>query len=160
MLFPKSHAWTRRQRWLIVGVVVVSLVAFSALVYSYERYYRGLRESDLVGTWTRVDPGAGGGFYEFRRDGTIVMLDDDGQPSTFKGKWYAGGDNIYVRFPPSILSDRHLAIWHIVDVSKDQFRVRIWQDDKEPAIWRRMKPTPHPPVDLSDIPTTTVDATP
>jgi hypothetical protein len=160
MLFPKSHAWTRGQRWFIVGVVVAAVVAFSALVYTYERYCRGVREADLVGTWTRVDPGTGGGHYEFRRDGTFVPLDDDGRPSSMKGKWYAGGDKIYVRFPPDDLFKRQLAIWHIVDISKDQFRVRIWQDDEDLAVWRRikMRPRTESEVDLSDIPATTVDA--
>src|SRR5437016_14206300 len=41
MLFPQSHAWTPRQRRLIAGAVVAALVAFSALVYGYERYHRG-----------------------------------------------------------------------------------------------------------------------
>jgi hypothetical protein len=41
MLFPQSHAWTPRQRALIVGAVVAGIVALSALVYSYERYHRG-----------------------------------------------------------------------------------------------------------------------
>jgi hypothetical protein len=41
MLFPQTHAWTPRQRCLIVaGVVVAGLVTFSALVYSYQRYHR------------------------------------------------------------------------------------------------------------------------
>jgi hypothetical protein len=141
-----------------VLVVLSAIGAFGGLVYSYERYYRGLREADLVGTWTRVDPGRGGGYYEFRQDGTMVMLDDDGHPSEIKGKWYAGGDNIYVRFPPTEHRDWEVVVWHILDISRDQFRVRIWQDDKEPAVWRRMKPIPHPPFDFSDIPTTTIDA--
>jgi len=157
MLMPRTHAWTRKQRLLIVAVVVFAFCSFCALVYSYERYYRGLREADLAGTWTRVDPGSGGGYYEFRRDGTMVMLDDDGQPSNVIGKWYAGGSNIYVRLPPSDFRERELVVWHIVDISRDQFRVRIWQDDKGLAVWRRMKPTPRSEVDLSDIPTTTVD---
>jgi hypothetical protein len=41
MLFPQSHAWTPAQRCLIAGAIVAGLVAFSALVYSYERYHRG-----------------------------------------------------------------------------------------------------------------------
>ena len=149
-----------RQKLLTAVIVLAGAGLFCTVVYSYERYYRGLREADLAGTWTRVDPGAGGGYYEFRRDGTIVLLDDeDGQPTTFKGKWYAGGDNIYVRFPPGVLEDRQLAIWHIVDVSKDQFRVRIWQHDKDLAVWRRVKaPIRRQQVDLSDIPTAEVEA--
>jgi hypothetical protein len=39
MLFSQSHAWTPRQRLLIVaGIVVAGLVALSALVYSYQHY--------------------------------------------------------------------------------------------------------------------------
>src|SRR6266513_835505 len=124
MLFPRSHAWTSRQKTLIMLAVLLGLIGFGGRGYSYKRYYRGLREADLAGTWTRVDPGTGGGYYDFRRDGTIVMLDDDGQPTEFKGKWYAGGTNIYVRFPPNDFLERQLAVWHIVDISRDEFRVR------------------------------------
>src|SRR5581483_2812762 len=157
MLMPSSHAWTLRQKALIASAVILGVVAFGALVYTYERHHRGLSEADLAGTWTRIDSAAGGGYYDFRRDGTIVMLDDDGQPTDIKGKWYAGGPNIYVRFPPSEFRDPLFAVWHIVDASRDQFRVRMWRDDKEPAVWHRMKPVPRPPVDLSDIPTTEIE---
>jgi len=142
---------------LILLAVLVGLVAFVGIVYGYERYYRGLREADLVGTWTRVDSGSGGGYYEFRRDGTMVMLGDDGQPTSIKGKWYAGGANIYVRFPPNDRRDWQLVVWHIVDISRDEFRVRVWQDDKGLAVWRRMKSIARSPVDLSDIPTAQVE---
>src|SRR5436309_11439195 len=123
MLLPRTHVWTRKQRLLITAAIVLALCLFAVLVYSYERYSRGLREADLVGTWARVDPGSGGGYYEFRRDGTIVLLDDDGQPSDVKGKWYAGGNNIYVRFPPIDFGDPRFVVWHIVDISREQFRV-------------------------------------
>ncbi len=159
MLMPRTHAWTRKQRLLILAAVALGLCSFGALVYSYERYHRGVREADLAGIWTRVDAGSGGGYYEFRPDGTIVLLDDDAQPADIKGKWYAGGDNIYVRFPPNDFLKRELVVWHIVDISRDQFRVRIWQDDKGLAVWRRAKPTPRSEVDLSDIPTAEVEVT-
>lgn len=161
MLFPFTRSWTRQQKWLIVLVVLSGIGASGGLVYSYEHHFRGLREADLVGTWARVDPGSGGGYYEFRADGTIVLLDDDGQqPTDMKGKWYAGGNNIYVRFPPDVLPDRRFVVWHIVDISRDQFRVRIWQDDEGLAVWRRMKPVARAPVDLSNMPTTEVDVKP
>jgi hypothetical protein len=54
MLFPRSHSWTRRQKGLIVGSVVLALASFGALVYGYERYYRGPGESAFYGTW--LDP--------------------------------------------------------------------------------------------------------
>ena len=152
MLIPLPRAWTKTQRLMIVAAVILALCSFGTLVYGYERYCRGLREADLAGTWTRVDPEGSGAYYEFRGDGTIVILDDDGKPTNIKGKWYAGGPNIYVRFPPGEFRDPLFAVWHILEVSRDEFRVRIWRDGHGFALWRRMKPSPRPPVDLSDIP--------
>jgi hypothetical protein len=100
MLLPQSHAWTPRQKALILLAVLVGLVAFVGIVYGYERYYRGLREADLVGTWTRVDSGSGGGYYEFRRDGTMVMLDDDGQPTSIKASGMLGAPTFTCAFRP------------------------------------------------------------
>ena len=51
MLLPRSHPWTRRQKGLIVGSVVLALVSFGALIYGYERYYRGPGQAVLYGTW-------------------------------------------------------------------------------------------------------------
>ena len=66
-------------------------------------------------------------------------MDAGGQPTDTTGKWYAGGPNIYIRFPLEVLRDRQLVVWHIVDISPNQFRVRAWRDD-EPMIYQRMKP--------------------
>lgn len=151
MLFPFTRVWTPRQKALIIGCVAFGLVSFGALIYGYERYYRGPGQEILYGTWTRVDAAGGGGHYDFRRDGTIVMLGDDGQPTDIKGKWYAGGPNIYVRFPAREFLDRLFAVWHIVDISRDQFRVDIWRNNEGLAVWRRMKPVPRAPVDVTDI---------
>ena len=152
MLIPSSHAWTPREKTLIVLAAILGIAAFGALVYTYERYHRGLSEADLAGTWTRIDPAGSGAYYDFRRDGTMVVLGDDAQPTDLKGKWYAGGPNIYVRFPGDEFRDPLFAVWHILDASRDQFRVRIWRDDNGFAVWRRKEPVPRPPVDLSDIP--------
>ena len=51
MLMPRTYAWTRRQRWLIVACAVIALLAFSAVVYAYERYYRGPDYHFFIGTW-------------------------------------------------------------------------------------------------------------
>jgi hypothetical protein len=45
---------------------------------------------------------------------------------------------MYVRFPPDVLS-RELVVWHIVDISRDEFRVRV-RHDGDVMVWRRMKP--------------------
>jgi hypothetical protein len=38
------------QRCIIVGAIFAGLVTCSALVYEYERYYRGPKDTVLVGT--------------------------------------------------------------------------------------------------------------
>src|SRR5437868_3742590 len=41
MLLPDSHAWTPRQRWLIIGAIIGGVLALSAVVYGYQRFHRG-----------------------------------------------------------------------------------------------------------------------
>ncbi len=55
MLFPFTRVWTRRQKALIVGCVVFALASFAALIYGYERYYRGPGQEILYGTWHNGD---------------------------------------------------------------------------------------------------------
>src|SRR5438477_6023092 len=139
MLFPPSHDWTPAQKLLLALSVVLGLTMLVALVYIYERGRRGLREDALVGTWVHQPANSESLYYDFRRDGTLIVMDANGQPTDTTGKWYAGGPNIYIRFPLEVLRDRQLVVWHIVDISPDQFRVRAWRDD-EPMIYQRMKP--------------------
>ena len=94
MLFPHSHAWTPRQRWLIAGAAVAGVIAFSALVYSYERYYRRPDDRVLVGTWrgefvnslSNYQPG-----YRFKPDHTYEELASfgDKELTLQGGRWYA-----------------------------------------------------------------------
>ena len=139
MLIPRSHAWTAVQKLLLAFSVVLGLTILVAFVYIYERDQRGLREDALVGTWVHQPANSESLYYDFRRDGTLVVMDSGGQPIDTTGKWYAGGPNIYIRFPLEVLRDRQLVVWHIVDISPGQFRVRAWRDD-EPMIYQRMKP--------------------
>jgi len=127
------------QKLLLAFSVVLGLTIVVALVYIYERDQRGLREAALVGTWVHQPANNESLYYDFRRDGTLIVMDSAGQPTDTTGKWYAGGPNIYIRFPLEVLRDRQLVVWHIVDISPDQFRVRAWRDD-EPMIYQRMKP--------------------
>src|SRR5438874_7812092 len=98
MLLPDSRPWTLRQRWLIAGAVAAGVVAFSALVYSYERYYRGPNDSFFVGTWrgeqipTGLFLGDPNVALHFRADHTF---EGEGIPS---GKWFGGGEFLYLRF--------------------------------------------------------------
>lgn len=129
MLTPRSHVWTRRQRWLIVGAVVVAVGVFSALVYSYERYYRGPNDSVLFGTW-RGELGCLGENrtgYRFKPDHTYdwCLGCEDGESWGQAGHWFAGGDFIYLRIrvdEPSGPYDR-LEAWHIDSMTSTELRM-------------------------------------
>ena len=56
-------------------------------------------DSALYGTWARSPGDADSVYYQFQPDGTLNVLDSDWKPTNIKGKWYAGGPNIYLRFP-------------------------------------------------------------
>ena len=127
------------QKLLLTFSGVLGLAILVALVYIYEREHRELREDALVGTWVHQPANSESLYYDFRRDGTLIVMDSGGQPIDTTGKWYAGGSNIFIRFPLEVLRDRQLVVWHIVDISPDQFRVRAWRDD-EPMVYQRMKP--------------------
>src|SRR5216117_4032574 len=97
-------------------------------------------ESALYGTWVRYPAYSESLYYEFRPDGTLNVLDHDGKATHIKGKWYAGGPNIYLRFPSEVLEDRQLVVWHIVDISPNEFRVRAWRKG-EVFIYQRVNLT-------------------
>src|SRR6266705_2724212 len=120
MLLPRSHAWTRMQRWLIAGGVVAGLAAFSVLVYTYEHYYRGPDDTVLVGTWrgeyvnTLGDNRTG---YRFKPDHTYeeLLAHRDSESWMQGGRWRAGGDFIYLRVRLEDASGPYdtLQAWHI-----------------------------------------------
>ena len=129
MLFPRSHAWTRRQRWLLAAAVVTGVAAFSALVYSYERYYRGPDYRFFIGTW-RGELECLGEYrtgYRFKPDHTYEerhMLGDE-EVWAPAGKWYAGGDFVYLRH--RLGGDSHpcdqLEPWHIDSMTLNEVRM-------------------------------------
>jgi hypothetical protein len=126
MLLLRTHAWTPVQRWLIIAVVAAALVSAGTLVYSYERYHRGPSETVLYGTWQegdfylQLDPG--GTFFSGLLEGA------EATPSV-KGRWYAGGSNIYLRVTEDTYDTeaRRPIILHIVDIQPNEFRVRMGQ---------------------------------
>ena len=121
MLFPTSRAWTRRQRWLIVGAAVAALVTLSAVVYMYERRYRGPDDSFFVGTWRGEADYTGEQRigYQFKADHTF---EGEWEPS---GKWFAGGDLLYLRQRLDDSSGPYdrLQIWHIDSMTPTELRL-------------------------------------
>jgi hypothetical protein len=133
MLFPHTHAWTPIQRWFVVAAGIAVLILFSALVYSYERYYRGPGESALYGTWQVPDfPSDEPVYFQFNPDQTFSMCSVfEGKLSPFTtGRWYAGGPNIYLRFSADGIREARPLILHIVDIQAEEFRVRYSRDGR------------------------------
>jgi len=134
MLFPFTHSWTRRQKWLILAGAVAGLLLCGALIYGYERFYRGPSESAFFGVW-QTD-----GFYsddqcyyiEFRSDQTFSLSSSpntDEENSFMTGRWYAGGPNIYVVVKPLWSGELYRPLaFRIIDLRSDAFRVAIRDD--------------------------------
>jgi len=76
MLIP-THAWSRRQKWLVVSSVVLALTSIGALIYGYERYYRGPSDAAFVGTWRDTTPAMDSiTYYRFKPDATFDLISD------------------------------------------------------------------------------------
>jgi hypothetical protein len=131
MLFPRSYAFTRTQRSLILVGAIVALASLGAFIYSYERYHSPASESILYGTWQIPDT-EDPLYFEFRADQTfsIVAVISGHVTPIMSGRWYAGGRNIYLRFRAEDVGQRRPLILHIVDITRNQLRARIWRDGK------------------------------
>jgi hypothetical protein len=141
MLFPRSHAWTPLQKALITLAVVTALAAFTAAVYRYERYHRGPDDSVLFGTWQCVDVCYYPLYYKFTPDHNVEVLDfEDASSVIAKGRWYAGGDFIYLRFTQPALEfegKREVLIWRIEEITPTEIRARLLSDEP-PRVYRRV----------------------
>jgi hypothetical protein len=139
MLIPRSHALTATQKWLVVGAVILGAAVLSTLIYTYERYYRGLGESALYGTWQVPDVWFDDPVYLQLNPGQTFSMGGvfEGKLNPLAtGKWYAGGPNIYLRFSADVMGERRPLILHIADIQADEFRVRTRRDG-EVLIFRR-----------------------
>jgi hypothetical protein len=134
MLFSLSHPWTRAQRRFLLVAGLLACVLVAGLIYTYERYYRGPDESALYGTW--LDPmtmDAQDLFYiEFRPDQkfwVVVVISGKTTPLV-EGNWYAGGQNIYMRYPAEFSGPSRPTVMHIVDISPEDIAVRFDRDGR------------------------------
>ena len=101
-MLPRTHPWSRRQKWVIIASSVVLLALAGVGIYVYERYYRGPSDSVLVGTWqiedgcmdcthlVTLEPNHNAvGFGDYL--GREAILD-------YRGRWYAGGELLVIRY--------------------------------------------------------------
>ena len=133
MLIPRSHTWTPLQKWLIVTSTFAAVALLGVLIYRYERYGRGPTDTVLVGTWSgefvdslaNFEPG-----YRFKADHTFEELASFGNLElevSQTGRWYAGGDFLYLRIPIEMDDGWHsrLEAWHIDAVTRTELRIRF-----------------------------------
>src|SRR5205085_3363896 len=125
MLFPRSYAWTPLRRWPVISAALVTTALFAALVYIYECYYRGPGQSALFGTWECTS----GCNYHIRfrlnPDHNVQTLDEDGATVIYHGRWYAGGDFLYLRFIGENIPQKHpITVWRTEDLSPSEMRLR------------------------------------
>jgi len=113
------------RRWLIIAACAVA--GFALLVYAYERYYRGPGQDALFGTWECTAGCLSEHFY-FRFDpnhNVEAWAEEDGMRFAYRGRWYAGGDFLYLRFIGDDIPQKHpITIWRIEDLTTTQVRIR------------------------------------
>ena len=137
MQLPRSHAWALLQKWLIITLVVAALAALSEAVYNYERHLRGPSDSVLLGTW-QCASGCGSPLYFHFAPNHNVVVDDGEATGLLKGRWYAGEDFIYLRFPGEELRrKRDILSWQIEDIAPNEFHLRT-RKDEPPSTYRRI----------------------
>ncbi len=137
MLIPRAYSWTRRQRRIIVATSISALLVCGALIFCYERYYRRGGEELLYGTWKGgLDWHGSESWFEFRADHTFAIWDRawfkdaDTEPEfVSKGRWYAGGRFLYLRYPPEFRPDGNVVeFWRIDDISPQELRTTHSRD--------------------------------
>ena len=151
MLFPRAHAWTPLQRWLIVTGVALAIIASGSFIYRYERYHRGPTDSVFFGTW-QIEDGCMDctNFITLQPNHNVVGF-GDGLGSTFldyHGRWYAGGQALVVHCETDEQS-YSIAV-RILDIAPDAIHVlwdgrdiRLTRSTREPpqASNQAMQPT-------------------
>jgi hypothetical protein len=143
---PFTRSWTPLQKWLILASTISVLVVLGVVVFYYERYYRGPGDEVLVGSWEipgSMEPRV---CYNFRPDHTIYVCDCGDTESAVRGRWYAGGSNIYLNFKgdSDFLGQGRPLIMHIVDIQPDTLRVTLWRGDPV-HVYRRFVARDDPP---------------
>jgi hypothetical protein len=141
MLMPRSHAWTPARKSLIIAAALLAIAVVCAAVYSYERYYRGPGEEAFYGTWQDFDFFSDEPVYfDFRPDNTFFIAGTyEGELNPFaRGRWFAGGPHLYLRFAEDPYEGNRPRIAHILKISEDEIAIR-WS--REPAskvtTWKR-----------------------
>jgi hypothetical protein len=73
-----------------------------------------------------------------------VALIDGEKRSIVEGRWFAGGPNVYLRYPAGFEGQpSRPLIMHLVDISPDQFTVRFSRESRVYRFQRASLDSPH-----------------
>ena len=137
-----ARTWTQRQKWLIVASVVLMVAAFGLSIYTYERYHRGPGAEVLSGTWEVAGVFRDQVYLHLESGGSFFVAEGSGDELSYdprlRGRWYAGGTKIYLRFHGEG-DPRPTMILHIVDIQADELRIR-YTNQGEVYTYRRAHP--------------------
>ena len=124
-----AHAWSRKQKWLIVASAALGLAALGAMNYGYQRYYRGPGEEAFYGTWEATDFLDHTVYFRFEPDQTFAIGNTfQGEFSPFiAGRWYAGGSFLYLRFSAEDMGPSRPWLFRIVDIQQHELHLRLWR---------------------------------
>lgn len=138
----RTHAWSLRQKWLIIASSSVVIALGAIGVYAYERYYRGPSDSAVVGTWQLKDGCIDcTNLIAFQPNHNAVGFGDGiaGQNQLeFRGRWYAGGQVLVIHYDTAEKAGS--IIMRILDIAPDTIRVR-W-DGREIRMTRSTRVPP------------------
>ncbi len=140
MLIPRTNAWTRLQKGLIVGASIALIALCASGVYICERFYRGPTEDVFFGTWV-ID-----GCYDctslitFQPNHDVIKFEDYWEQNhlQYRGRWYAGGRQLIIHRHDS--TDSPLIVMQIQEITPELIRV-LW-DGHETRLTRSPRRPP------------------
>jgi hypothetical protein len=124
MLFPPSHAWTQRQKRLIVVAVLVGIASFGALIYRYEQYHRGPTDNVFFGTWVVEGCMDCTNLITFQSNHDVIAFGDylgREDELDYRGRWYAGGEQLIIQYDDG--GEGRLIVMKIQEITPNAIRV-------------------------------------
>jgi len=141
-MLPRTHPWSRRQKWLIITASVILVALASVGICIYEHYYRGPSDSVLVGTW-QIEYGCIDctNLMTLQPNHNVIDFSDSiaGENQfDYRGRWYAGGQLLVIHYDTA--EEARSVIMRILDIAPDTIRVR-W-DGREVRMKRSTRTPP------------------
>jgi len=141
-MLTRTHAWSHRQKWLIIASSIILIALAGVGVSIYERYYRCPSDSMLVGTWQMEDGCIDcTNLMALQPNHNVIGFSDSiagNNQFDYRGRWYAGGQLLVIRYDTA--EEARSITVRILDIAPDTIRVR-W-DGREVRMKRSTRTPP------------------